>query len=146
MKNNDPTSSVQSFLQDEKKCYEQLLLLVKEQVDCIDKEDQPRLEAIMEEKAVLLEATRENENRIEPVIAQLSQEEKNQIEKAVGGLRKQVAAVLEQIIELENNCQTDLKARKFLAQDKILDLKQKRTLLKGYGGSQRIKPKISKNV
>jgi hypothetical protein len=47
---------------------------------------------------------------------------------------------------VENNCQVKLKASKFIAQDKIIDLKQKRNLLKGYGTSGRIKPKISKSV
>lgn len=146
MQKKDSTSSVQKFLWQEKKYYDQLLLLVKKQVDCIDQEDQLRLEAVMEEKTVLLQAARENESEIEPIIAKLSEEKKELIEREVGGLRKEVEAILEQIIELENSCQTDLKARKFLVRDKILDLKQKRALLQGYGGSQRIKPKISKNV
>ena len=146
MKKNDPTSSILKFLGEEKKCYDQLLLLVKEQVETIEKEDQLRLEAIMEEKAVILLATRVNEEKIEQIVTKLSGENLQRIEQVVGGVRKEVEVVLEQIIELENACQTELKARKFLVQDKILDLKQKRTLLKGYGGSQRIKPKISKNV
>ncbi|GJL77139.1 MAG: hypothetical protein NPINA01_01280 [Nitrospinaceae bacterium] len=146
MKRNDPAVSVLKFLQEEKKHYDELLQLVKEQVAVIEKEDETRLQAIVEEKDGLLKATRGNESAIEQVITGLSEEALTNVEQAAGDLRKEVEGVLQQIIELENFCQVELKARKFLAQDKILDLKERKTLLKGYKTSQRIKPKISKNV
>ena len=146
MKPNDPASSVLKFLREEKNCYDELLHLMKEQRDTIEHEDETRLQAIMGEKDEILQVTRKNESRIEQVLTGLSEEKLKQIEQAAGSLRKEVVDVLDQIIELENACQVELKARKFLAQDKILDLKERKNLLKGYKTSQRIKPRISKNV
>jgi DNA-directed RNA polymerase subunit H (RpoH/RPB5) len=122
------------------------LLLVKEQVGRIQQEDETRLQAIMEEKDNILQVTRKNEARIEELLTGWNGETSIQIEKAAASLREEVAAVLEQIIALENDCQAELLARKFLVQDKILDLKDRKALLKGYKISQRIKPKISKNA
>ncbi len=146
MKQNQTTKAVLKFLQEEKTCYDQLLLLVREQVASIQQEDETRLQAIVEEKDKILQVTRKNETRIEELLTEGNQETSTQIEKVADDLRKEVAVVLEQIIELENECQAELKARKFLVQDKILDLKDKKTLLKGYKTPQRIKPKISKSV
>lgn len=146
MKQNQPAKAVLEFLQEEKKCYDQLLLLVKEQVGRIQQEDETRLQAIMEEKDNILQVTRKNEARIEELLTGWNGETSIQIEKAAASLREEVAAVLEQIIALENDCQAELLARKFLVQDKILDLKDRKALLKGYKTSQRIKPKISKNA
>jgi len=146
MKQNQPAKAVLEFLQEEKKCYDQLLLLVEEQVSSIQQEDETRLQAIMEEKDNILQITRKNETRIEELLTGWSGETSIQIEKAAASLREEVAAVLEQIIALENDCQAELLARKFLVQDKILDLKERKTLLKGYKTSQRIKPNISKNA
>lgn len=146
MKQNQPAKAVLEFLQEEKKYYDQLLLLVKEQVSCMEQEDETRLQAIVEEKETILQVTRKNETRIEELLTGVSREASTQIEQVAGNLRKEVVAVLEQIIALENDCQAELLARKFLVQDKILDLKERKTLLKGYKTSQRIKPKISKSV
>jgi Zn-dependent M32 family carboxypeptidase len=146
MKQNQPAKAVHELLHEEKKSYDQLLLLVKEQVNIIQQEDETRLQAIVEEKETILQVTRKNETRIEELLAGGNRETSTQIEQVAGNLRKEVAAVLEQIIALENNCQAELLARKFLVQDKILDLKERKTLLKGYKTSQRIKPKISKSV
>jgi|GEM_PF-601279 len=146
MKQNESAKAVKEFLHEEKKCYDQLLRLVKEQVETIENEDETRLQAIMMEKDSILQVTRKNEARIEQTLTGLSREIWTHVEQVAGSLRKEVTDVLEQIIEIENDCQTDLKARKFLVQEKILDLKDRKTLLKGYKTSQRIKPKISKNV
>ena len=146
MKPNDPAVSVLKFLQEEKNCYDELLHLMKEQRDTIENEDEIRLQAIMKKKDELLQATRKNESWIEQVLTGLSEEKLKRIEQAAGSLRKEVVDVLDQIIELENACQTELKARKFLAQEKILDLKERKSLLKGYKTSRRIKPRISKKV
>jgi DNA-directed RNA polymerase subunit H (RpoH/RPB5) len=146
MKKNQPAKAVQEFLQEEKKCYDRLLHLVKEQVDAIENEDEARLQAIMTEKDSILQVTRKNETRIEQALAEISVEASAQLEQIAGSLRQEVADVLEKIIDLENNCQAELLARKFMVQEKILDLKDRRTLLKGYKTSQRIKPKISKSV
>lgn len=146
LKHNDPAISILEFLRMEKKCYDEVLGLLKEQIHAIEQEDEQSLDTIIEKKDVLLKTARANETRLEKVMSGLSEGELAEAGKQARELRMEVESVLEQIIAMENNCQVELKARKFLTQDKILELKQRKNLLKGYGTSQRVKPKISKNV
>lgn len=146
LKHNDPTASILEFLRKEKKCYDEILDLLNKQMQAIEQEDEKSLDAIIEKKESILQTAGDNETKLEKVMTGLSEGELAEAGKQAGELRKEVESVLAQIIEMENNCQAELKARKFLTQDKILDLKEKRNLLKGYGTSQRVKPKISKNV
>lgn len=146
LKHNDPTGSILDLLRKEKKCYDEVLGLMNEQMHAIEQEDEKSLNAIIEKKENILQTAGDNEIRLEQARAEFSRKELAEAGKQAGGLRMEVESVLAQIIEMENNCQAELKARKFLTQDKILDLKQRKNLLKGYGTSQRVKPKISKNV
>ena len=146
LKHNNPTGSILEFLRLEKKCYDEVLHLLKEQIQAIEQEDEKSLDAIIEKKETILKTAGDNEIRLEQAVAEFSREELAEAEKQAGELRIEVESILAQIIEMENNCQVELKARKFLTQDKILDFKQRKNLLKGYGTSQRVKPKISKNV
>lgn len=146
LNHNDPTASILELLRIEKKCYDEVLDLLNEQLQAIEQEDEQSLDAIIEKKENILQTARDNETRLEQAVTEISREQLNEDGKQAGELKMEIESVLAQIIEMENNCQAELKARKFLTQDKILDLKQRKTLLKGYGTLQRVKPKISKNV
>ncbi len=146
LKHNEPTASILEFLRKQKKCYDEVLGLMNDQMQAIEQEDEKSLDAIIEKKDGIVRTAWTNETKLEKVMTGLSEGELAEAGKQAGELRKEVESVLAQIIEMENNCQAELKARKFLTQDKILDLKQRKNLLKGYGTSQRVKPKISKNV
>ena len=61
-------------------------------------------------------------------------------------LGKRIELDLEKIIEQEQVCQEKLSLVKNGLLEKMKAVKKGQTLLKGYGLSQRIKPKISKNV
>ena len=146
LKHNDPAVTILEYLRKEKKCYDEVLGLLNEQMQAIEQEDEKSLDAIIEKKETILQTAGENETRLEQAVAEFSRKELAEAGKQTGELKMEVESVLAQIIEMENNCQAELKARKFLTQDKILDLKQRKNLLKGYGTSQRVKPKISKNA
>ncbi len=146
LKHNDHAGSILDLLRKEKKYYDEVLGLMNEQMQAIEREDEKSLDAIIEKKENILQTAGDNETRLEQARAEFSRKELAEAGKQAGELRMEVESVLAQIIEMENNCQAELKARKFLTQDKILDLKQRKNLLKGYGTSQRVKPKISKKV
>ncbi len=146
LKNNDPKASILKLLRIEKDCYDQILDLQKEQLLAIEQEDEKRLDAVIENKDRLLKTAGNNEVQLKEALAPLSRESLAEVGKQAGQLKMEIESVLAQIIDMENNCQVELKARKFIVQDKILDLKQNRSLLKGYGKSNRVKPKISKSV
>lgn len=146
MKHKDSTASILEFLRIEKNCYDQVLGLLKEQTQAIEQEDEKRLDAVIEKKDALLQTARDNEAHLETAVTRLSEKELAETGKQGEELKIEIESILAKIIEMENNCLVELKARKFLAQDKIIELKKKRSLLKGYGNSQRIKPKISRSV
>lgn len=146
VQDNNPTAEILEFLRIEKKCYDNILSLMDEQLQAIEQEDEKKLDAVIEKKDGIIQTARSNESQLETAVSQLSASGLTEIKNQSGELKSAIESVLAQIIEAENNCQVELKARKFIAQDKIFDLKQKRNLLKGYGTKQRIKPKISKNV
>ncbi len=146
LKHNDSTASLLEFLRIEKNCYDQVLGLLKEQTLAIEQEDEKRLDAVIEKKDSFIQTARANEAELEKAVTRLSEKELAETGKQAEKLKTEIESVLAKIIDMENNCLVELKARKFLAQDKIIDLKKKRSLLKGYGNSQRIKPKISKSV
>jgi len=146
LKHKESTASILEFLRIEKKCYDEVLSLMKEQIQAIEQEDEKSLDAVVEKKSGILQTARTNETRLEKFVTELSENELAKAGKQAGELKTGIETVLAKIIEIENNCQAELKARKFLTQDKIIDLKQRKNLLKGYGTSRRIKPKISKNV
>ena len=146
LKHKDSTASILEFLRIEKKCYDEVLSLMKEQIQAIEQEDEKSLDAVVEKKSGILQTARTNETRLEKFVTELSENELAKAGKQAGEIKTGIETVLAKIIEIENNCQAELKARKFLTQDKIIDLKQRKNLLKGHGTSRRIKPKISKNV
>jgi len=146
LKHQDSAKSILEFLRIEKKCYDEVLHLMDEQIQAIEQEDEKKLDAVIEKKDGILQTARDNKSQLETAISQLSEKGMALVREQAGKLKMGIESVLAQIIEVENNCQVELKARKFIAQDKIIDLKQRRNLLKGYGSTGRIKPKISKNV
>jgi len=146
LNHNDPTASILELLRIEKKCYDEVLDLMNEQLQAIEQENEKTLDSIIAKKDGILQTAGDNETRLEKAMEELSREELDEAGKQAEELKIKIESVLAQIIERENNCQAELKARKFLTQDKILDLKQRKNLLKGYGTSQRVKPRISKNV
>ncbi|MFQ5451346.1 MAG: flagellar export chaperone FlgN [Nitrospinaceae bacterium] len=146
MQSKDSASLVLKLLREEKKCCDRLLEKLKEQTEAIEQDDESRLKEIIEHKDGCIRTTRDIEKELERTLGGLSAAEKEQMQIKAEGLIQELADVLEKIVELENNCQVELQARKFLVQDKLLDLKQGRTLLKGYARNKRVKPKISKNI
>jgi hypothetical protein len=146
LKDNDPVASILEFLRIEKKCYDEVLHLMGEQLQAIEQEDEKKLDAVIEKKADIIQTARNNESQLKTAVSKLSASGLTEVKNKSGELKLEIESVLAHIIEAENKCQVELKARKFLAHDKIFDIKQNRNLLKGYGTKQRIKPKISKSV
>lgn len=75
-------------------------------------------------------------------------DEKNRLAVAnkLKGLGTQIESDIEKIIGMENECEKKLLNEKTELLEKMRSTRNGRTLLKGYGISTRIKPKISGSI
>lgn len=139
-------SVVQESLQKEKTCCEQLLTKMKEQINAVGREDDAELSRIIEKKNALIETIQEIERTLAAALENLSDEERAQVARIAEGTGKDIESLLERILELENACRKDLEERKLTIQNKLVELKQGKTVLRGYSTPPRKKPLISKNI
>jgi hypothetical protein len=123
-----------------------LLEKMREQMKAVDTQDESRLERIVEEKEALIAGLNKTDQKIAGLARDLDQTILASLTSENAGLAKRIESDLEKIIEQETVCQTKLNLVKSEVLEKIKSVKSGHRLLKGYEVSQRIKPKISKNI
>ena len=129
----------------EKTCA-QLLEKMGEQMEAVRIQDNSRLLLIIEVKEKLILDLNKIDQKISDLAKNLSDTTQRSLVKDNEELSNRIELDLEKIIEQETVCQKKLNILKNGILEKIKAVKKGQTLLKGYGLSQRIKPKISKNV
>jgi hypothetical protein len=135
-----------SLLQQKQKTCTQLLEKMGEQMNAVDTQGEPRLATIVEGKEVLIVGLNKTDQKIAGLERDL---DKTTLESLVRENKELIQSIeydLEKIIEQETVCQTKLNLVKSEVLEKIKAVKSGQRILKGYGVSQRIKSKISKNV
>ena len=123
-----------------------LLEKMAEQIEAVDAQDESRLAAIIEEKETLIAGLNETDQKITGLASDLDQTILTSLTSENAELVQRIESDLEKIIEQETACQTKLNFVKSELLEKIKAVKSGQRLLKGYGVSQRIKSKISKNI
>jgi hypothetical protein len=123
-----------------------LLEKMREQMKAVDTHDESRLATIVEEKEVLISGLKEIDQKIDGLARDLDQIIHASLTSENAELVQRIESDLEKIIEQETACQGKLSLAKNEVLEKIKAVKSGHRLLKGYGVSQRIKPKISKNI
>ena len=124
----------------------QLLEKMCEQMEAVRIQDNSRLLLIIEVKENLILDLNKTDQKISDLAKNLSDTTQRSLVKDNEELSNRIELDLEKIIEQETVCQKKLNILKNGILEKIKAVKKGQTLLKGYGLSQRIKPKISKNV
>jgi hypothetical protein len=119
---------------------------MSEQMKAVDTQDESRLATIVEEKEVLIADLNEIDQKIDGLARDLDQTILSSLTSGNAELTQRIESDLEKIVEQETICQTKLNLEKSEVLEKIKAVKSGQRLLKGYGVSQRIKPKISKNI
>lgn len=112
----------------------------------VDTQDESRLATIVEEKEALIAGLNEIDQKTDGLARDLGQTILASLTSDNAELAKRIESDLEKIIEEETVCQAKLNLLKSEVLEKIKAVKSGHRLLKGYGVSQRIKPKISKNI
>jgi hypothetical protein len=141
-----PKIEIAKLLKHKQKTCALLLKKMGEQMEAVRSQDSSRLALIIELKEKLIVGLNEIDQKIVDLTNELSQLDKESLVNENEELGKHIELDLEKIIEQETVCQEKLNLVKNDLLEKIKAVKKGQTLLKGYGFSQRIKPKISKNV
>lgn len=117
-----------------------------EQVESVCNQDSSRLAVIIEGKERLIAGLVKTDQNIAKLVGGLDEATRELLVRENEELGRRIKSDLEKIIEQENSCQEKLGIVKNEVVEKILSLKKGQTILKGYGASPRVKPKISKNI
>ena len=137
---------ITKLLKYKQKTCAQLLEKMGEQMEAVRIQDNSRLLLIIEVKEKLILDLNKTDQKISDLAKNLSDTTQRSLVKDNEELSNRIELDLEKIIEQETVCQKKLNILKNGILEKIKAVKKGQTLLKGYGLSQRIKPKISKNV
>ena len=137
---------ITKLLKYKQKTCAQLLEKMGEQMEAVRIQDNSRLLLIIEVKEKLILDLNKTDQKISDLAKNLSDTAQRSLVKDNETLGNRIELDLEKIIEQETVCQKKLNILKNGILEKIKAVKKGQTLLKGYGLSQRTKPKISKNV
>ena len=119
---------------------------MEHQVKAIDQNDEPLLTQILDEKEAVIESLVSDDQELEKGVALLDDKSRIAIASKLKELGAQVESEIQKIIGMENDCEKKLLNEKSELFEKMRSTKNGRTLLKGYGVSARIKPKISGSI
>jgi len=119
---------------------------MENQVKAIDQNDELLLTQILDEKEAVIESLVSDDQELEKGVALLDEKSRVAIASKLKELGAQVESEIQKIIGMENDCEKKLLNEKSELFEKMRSTKNGRTLLKGYGVSARIKPKISGSI
>jgi hypothetical protein len=139
-------AKVKSILENKLTLLEKLTGQMDKQVKSIDQNDEPSLTKILDEKESVIESLVSEDRELEKGVALLDDKSRVAIANKLKDLRTKIESEIEKIIRMENDCEKKLLNEKFELLEKMRSTRNGRTLLKGYGISKRIKPKISGNI
>ena len=134
------------LLKHKKETCARLLQKIGEQMEAVNNQDHSRLAVIIEGKEGLIAGLNETDQKISDLARDLDEATRESLTREFEELGRRIDTDLKKIIEQETVCQEKLNIVKNEVLEKIKDVKSGKVLLKGYGISPRIKPKISKNV
>ena len=136
-------TKVKSILENKLTLLAKLTGQMDKQLKSIDQDDEPSLTKILDEKESVIESLVSEDQELKKGVALLDDKSRVAIANKLKGLETKIESQIEKIIGMENNCEKKLLNEKFELLEKMRSTRNGRTLLKGYGISKRIKPKIS---
>jgi len=119
---------------------------MERQVKAVDQNDESSLTQILDEKEAVIESLVSDDQELEKEVALLDEKNRVAIANKLKELGTQIESEIEKITGMENECEKNLLNEKLELLEKMRSTRNGRTLLKGYGVSARIKPKISGSI
>ena len=136
-------AKVKSILENKLTLLAKLTGQMDKQLKSIDQDDEPSLTKILDEKESVIESLVNEDQKLKKGFSLLDDKSRVSIANKLKDLGIKIESEIEKIIRIENDCEKNLLNEKFELLEKMKSTRNGRTLLKGYGISKRIKPKIS---
>ena len=133
-------------LEDERSCFNELVVKLSKQKKAIEDQSEERVLQIIEEKSVLMENFKKLEGEVETHLKLLSQEDIEDLAKEGKVLKESLERQLKSIIRLEEDCSEKLSFKMRSVEKKILGLQRGKKIGEGYGRYPNIKSLISKKI
>ena len=139
-------TKVKSILENKLTLLAKLRRQMDKQVKSIDQDDETSLTKILDEKESVIESLVREDQELKKGVALLDNKSRVAIANKLKDLGTKIESEIEKIIRMEKDCEKKLLNEKFELLEKMRSTRNGRTLLKGYGIAQRIKPKISGSI
>ncbi|NIP99405.1 MAG: hypothetical protein GWM98_02475 [Nitrospinaceae bacterium] len=117
----------------QKECYGQLLALAKLQKQAIEDHSDENLQQVMQDKNPVLLTLQALNEEMQTALPNLSETERALMIEQGKTLKDETAAVMNQLIEVENECAKFLEEKKEDLFQQLKILKESKNGLKGYG-------------
>ena len=139
-------AKIKSILKNKLTLLAKLIEQLEKQVKSIDQNDESSLTKILDEKESVIESLVREDQELKKGVALLDNKSRVAIANKLKDLGTKIESEIEKIIRIENDCEKKLLNERFELLEKMKSTRNGRTLLKGYGISKRIKPKISGSI
>jgi hypothetical protein len=119
---------------------------MEKQVKAIDQDDDSLLTQILDQKEAVIDSLLIDDQELEKDVVLLDEKTRVAIADKLKELGTKIKSEIEKIIGMENDCEKKLLNEKSELLKKMRSTRNGHTLLKGYGVSARIRPKISGSI
>ena len=133
-------------LKKEETCFKDLIDKIGEQKKAIEDKDEVRVLEIIEEKNTIIEIFHSHEGEVNIRQQSLPREEIQNLEQEGKFLKASLEKLLETIIRMEEECETEIGIKMKEVEKRISGLQKGKKISKGYGGFLKNRPLISRKI
>ena len=133
-------------LKKEETCFKDLIDKIGEQKKAIEDKDEVRVLEIIEEKNAIIEIFHSHEGEVNIRQQSLPREEIQNLEQEGKFLKASLEKLLETIIRMEEECETEIGIKMKEVEKRISGLQKGKKISKGYGGFLKNRPLISRKI
>jgi len=133
-------------LKKEETCFKDLIDKIGEQKKAIEDKDEVRVLKIIEEKNAIIEIFHSHEGEVNIRQQSLPREEIESLEQEGKFLKASLEKLLETIIRMEEECETEIGIKMKEVEKRISGLQKGKKISKGYGGFLKNRPLISRKI
>ena len=133
-------------LKKEETCFKDLIDKIGEQKKAIEDKDEVRVLKIIEEKNAIIEIFHSHEGEVNIRQQSLPREEIQNLEQEGKFLKASLEKLLETIIRMEEECETEVGIKMKEVEKRISGLQKGKKISKGYGGFLKNRSLISRKI
>jgi len=133
-------------LKKEESCFKDLIDKIGEQKKAIEDKDEVRVLEIIEEKNTIIEIFHTHEGEVNARQQSLPPEEIQSLEQEGETLKTSLEKLLEKIIRMEEECETEIGLKMKEVEKRIFGLQKGKKIGKRYGSFLKNRPIISRKV